>query len=128
MPVLILNSFSLNMLPSPGIGLPTSLVVVQITREEARRLVEKEGYESAIGHADTARILGEELGIELPMNRTTVQLAGGHAIVGQYSGERLPEGVTRLPEGATIKWFKVAVTPPPRPEAVAAAFREMRGT
>jgi hypothetical protein len=126
MAIRILNSFSINMLETTGIGLPISLVVVEITKDDARRLVEKEGCESAVGHPDTARILGQELGIELPMNRTTVRLAGGHVLVGQYSGERLPEGVTRLPEGAAIRWFKVSILPPPRPEAVAAAFREMR--
>ena len=28
--------------------------------------------------------------------------------MGQYSGPRLPEGSTSLPEGATIKWYLIS--------------------
>jgi hypothetical protein len=44
------------------------------------------------------------------MNRANVSLAAGdRVLVGQYSGPRLPEGTTTLPEGATIKWLVVTV-------------------
>ena len=61
---------------------------------------------SCIGHADTAVILGNILGADLPVNRTSVKL-GKHdyILVGQYVGPRLPEGATELPEGATIEWW-----------------------
>ena len=56
--------------------------------------------------ADTAAIFSQQLGVEIPAARVTVSLTHGEIIlVGQYSGPRLPEGATTLPEGATIKWF-----------------------
>lgn len=64
--------------------------------------------ESAIGHADTARIISNMLGIELPSNRINVKLLHGEKmIVAQYSGPRLPEGATTLPEGAKIEFVLV---------------------
>ena len=66
--------------------------------------------ESVIGHADTARIVSGMLGIELPVNRANVKLACGEKmIVAQYSGPRLPEGATVLPEGAKIEFVLVEV-------------------
>ena len=59
---------------------------------------------SAVGHADTARILG------VPMNRINIQLMPGQtAIVAQLQGGRLPEGATTLPEGFSFKFFRVLV-------------------
>lgn len=59
---------------------------------------------SAIGHADTARVLG------VPMNRVNVTLKKGDtAFVAQLQGGRLPEGSTTLPEGFSFKFIKVEV-------------------
>jgi len=59
---------------------------------------------SAIGHADTARVLGVE------MNRVNVTLKKGDvAFVAQLQGGRLPEGSTTLPEGFSFKFIKVEV-------------------
>ena len=67
--------------------------------------------ESIVGHADVARLMGAALAVAVPTNRVSVQLAPGDVLwVGQYSGPRLPEGCTELPEGATIKWYRVDVT------------------
>jgi hypothetical protein len=64
--------------------------------------------ESMIGHIDTAKIISGMLGVELPMNRKNVKLAQGEKmIVAQYSGPRLPEGATTLPEGAKIEFVLV---------------------
>ena len=50
--------------------------------------------ESAVGHADTAAVLG------VPMNRINVKLnSGDTAYIAQLQGGRLPEGSTTLPEG-----------------------------
>ena len=66
--------------------------------------------ESVIGHADTARLVSDILGVELPANRATVKLQKGEKmIVAQYSGPRLPEGATSLPEGAMIEFVLVEV-------------------
>jgi hypothetical protein len=63
-----------------------------------------------IGHAGTARIVGGQLGMELPMNRQSVKLElGEHLVVAQYVGPRLPEGTTELPDGARIDYFVVSV-------------------
>ena len=60
--------------------------------------------ESAIGHADTALILG------VPLNRINVKLRkGDEAVVAQLQGGRLPEGSTKLPEGFEFKFLKVSV-------------------
>ena len=63
-----------------------------------------DGLTSAIGHADTAAILG------VPMNRINVKLSKGDvAYVAQLQGGRLPEGSTKLPDGFSFKFIKVTV-------------------
>jgi len=67
---------------------------------------------SAIGHADTAKIVSGLLGIELPANRISIKMTGMEkVIVAQYSGCRLPEGATILPEGAKIEFWEVSLSP-----------------
>ena len=61
---------------------------------------------SCVGHADTAAILSKLIGLDLPVNRVSVKLEKGDLlIVGQYVGQRLPEGTIELPEGAAIEWW-----------------------
>lgn len=111
---MLLNAFSMNMLAD----FPASIRVTEISVSEARQrllaLAEEAGeaelIQSAVGHADTAAVFAAVLGLPVPANRATVQLrAGDRVIVGQYSGPRMPEGATTLPEGATIKWLAVEV-------------------
>lgn len=65
-------------------------------------------FYSAVGHADTARIFSDTLKTDVGENRCSITLSKDiELLVGQYSGPRLPEGATTLPEGATIKWFHV---------------------
>lgn len=53
---------------------------------------------------------GELLGLPVLVNRITVTMKpGDRAVLGQYSGPSLPEGVTCLPPGASIKWILVTV-------------------
>lgn len=62
------------------------------------------GIISAVGHQDTAHILG------VPCNRINVTLEKGDtAFVAQLQGGRLPEGTTTLPEGFSFKFFKVTI-------------------
>lgn len=65
----------------------------------------------AIGHADTSRIVAGQLEIEDPgAKRVNVELTPGDLLfVAQYSGPRLTEGATELPEGAKIQWWLVEV-------------------
>ena len=102
----ILNAFSLNMIVGNA-----DIVVREVTQKVAAILAP--ACISAVGHADTAAVFSNVLGVEIPCNRATVALKEGDvALVGQYSGPRLPEGATTLPEGATIKWLIVGVNAP----------------
>lgn len=101
---MILNAFSANMLAS----FPASVEFEEIALEQAREYAKN--AESAVGHADTAAVFSDVLGLPVAANRATVALSKGDSVlVGQYIGPRLAEGATKLPEGATIKWLKVTV-------------------
>ena len=102
----ILNAFSLNMLAGNA-----DIHVREVSLDTARNLAK--GCVSVVGHADTAAVFADVLGTDVPCNRVSVTLdKGDTALVGQYSGPRLPEGATSLPEGATIKWMIVCVLRP----------------
>lgn len=109
--MIICNALSLNMLlPTCVMG---ALRFTRATPELVRACIDESecGAESAIGHADTARIVGALLGVDIPASRRDVKLAvGDEIIVAQYSGPRLPEGATALPEGAKIEFFIVTLT------------------
>lgn len=91
--IYLLNAFSLQMLET----YPSS-----VRFEEVDSL--PEGLTSAIGHADTAAVLGVE------MNRVSVTLKKGDiAYIAQLMGGRLPEGSTTLPSGFSFKFIRVIV-------------------
>lgn len=97
----ISNAFSLSMV-APSATVKVSLM----TAEEVAALP----LESAIGHADTAKVVGGLLGIDLPANRANISLNPGEKmVVAQYIGSRLPEGATQLPEGARIEFRLVEI-------------------
>ena len=99
----ITNAFSINML-----SMDSNLKFSRLKEAEARWIVENFPHSSAVGHADTATVLGAALGTEVPMNRTTLQMERGVGLlVGQYKGPRLSEAATALPEGAMIEWWLV---------------------
>ena len=103
----LLNAFSLNML----VGGDADITVREVSQNTAAILAAN--CTSAVGHADTAAVFSSVLGVPVACNRATVTMKDGDvALVGQYSGPRLPEGATSLPEGATIKWMVVAVKEP----------------
>ena len=110
MSIIITNAFSLNML-----NFNADVKIRNLTAEQAKNLIEENAahgglHRSAIGHADMAAVASEALGMHIPMNRSTVELVSGDMLlVAQYSGPRLPEGATTLPEGATIKWMTVSI-------------------
>ena len=102
----ILNAFSLNMIVGNA-----DIAVREVSVTVAAGLAAD--CTSAVGHADTAAVFESVLGVPVPCNRVSVTLKEGDvALVGQYSGPRLPEGCSVLPEGATIKWVVVAVKEP----------------
>jgi hypothetical protein len=119
----ILNAFSASMLdltPAPTgdkIGdfiraaCPVSVTFKVITVEQARAMLVN-GFVSAVGHADTALLFSNTLGVDVRPNRISVSFTEGEqALLGQYSGPRLPEGCSVLPEGAKIVWIRVEVEP-----------------
>lgn len=63
-----------------------------LTPAEARRWLEA-GFESAIGHASTARWLSSLLGLEIPAQRLTVTMEPGDEALVLRLLQRLPEGV-----------------------------------
>ena len=108
----LLNAFSANMLAD----FPISVTFTEISAAAARLILvgfeaDGDSWESAVGHPDTARVFESVLqDVLVPCNRVSLTLqAGDFAILGQYSGPRLPEGATSLPEGAEIKWLLVQV-------------------
>ena len=119
--IYLTNAFSLNMLPGilpksedDYLGSPARIEVIPCDSLGAKEALEsrhhKEGWTSAVGHPSTATIFSQELGLDVPCQRTTVSLKpGDRLVVGQYSGPRLEEGATTLPEGASIRWFEVDI-------------------
>ena len=94
----VCNAFSLQMVQN----FPANIAVEEISKSEFESL--KPTLVSAIGHADTAAVLG------FTPNRVNVALNKGDSIiVAQLMGGRLPEGSTTLPEGFSFKFLKVTV-------------------
>lgn len=92
------NAFSLQMLASPH----TFISVDEISEEEFKR--EAADAISAVGHPDTAAVLG------VAFNRVSLKLNRGDELyVAQLVGGRLPEGATTLPEGFTFKYYHIII-------------------
>ena len=104
--MIVTNSFSLNMIEREKKGV--QIKADPITLSQAREIAGL-GAESAVGHADTAKIFSSLLGVEIPAERKTLSIKNGSVLVGQYTGPRLPEGATELPEGAEINWWIVEI-------------------
>ncbi len=81
----------------------SSYTFSKISLEEARKIA-KTGVESAVGHKDTANVFSNLLNADVPVNRITVS-SPDRMLVGQYTGQRLPEGCSVLPEGSKIEWW-----------------------
>lgn len=116
----ICNAFSLSMLDREIQSRPARDAVYESARvpspvsdelltEYCRMMLDGQiEWESAVGHADTASVFANELGLPIMQNRVSVKLIGEtRALIGQYTGPRLPEGATSLPEGARIEWWIV---------------------
>ena len=65
---------------------------------------------SAVGHPDTAAVISDLLGKEVPPNRISINLQKGDVLyVAQIIGGRLPEGCKTLPENFSLKFYKVEI-------------------
>lgn len=99
-PIYLLNAFSIQMLDNPY-DKETSVKFKELEEDCVPNL---DRLVSAIGHPDTAAVLG------VPCNRIDVKLRSGDtAYVAQLMGGRLPEGSTVLPDGYRFKFFKVKI-------------------
>jgi hypothetical protein len=98
------NAFSPTMLPREE----TTVIFVPVSLGYARYVAQGD-FVSGVGHADTAALFSALLDADVPANRISIKLVPGDdtLVVGQYSGPRLPEGCTILPEGAEIVWWSV---------------------
>lgn len=95
----LVNAFSLQMVES---SMLSHVRFCEVERPESF-----DDYTSAIGHADTAAVLGVE------MNRISISLKkGDELLVAQLVGGRLPEGSTSLPEGFEFKFVRVWIESP----------------
>ena len=95
--IYVANAFSLGMVK------PADLPKVRFAPIQ-RPVLDGLQWTSAVGHADTAALLG------VPMARITVALKPGDTLyVAQLQGPRLPEGTTVLPAGSSFIWIKVTL-------------------
>lgn len=97
--VIVGNAFSLGMLAAS----PVNLRVTEVTIEEVKALIQ-EGFDSAVGHESTARILSALLGVEVPFNRKAVSLSKGDRLV-------VFQLLTRLEEGKVLTEEEVRALP-----------------
>jgi len=118
MKIIICNAFSLSMLDRvqqsgrdamDGVRVPRPINESTLTEYCRMMLDGSIEFESAVGHADTASVFANELGLPILANRVSVKLTDPEtrALIGQYVGPRLAEGTTTLPEGAKIEWWIV---------------------
>lgn len=107
--IILANAFSCGMIARGSYGAAYGADIRGITLAKAKELVSK-GFQSVVGHSDTAKMLEGILGLPVAFNRVSVQLDEGDvAVIAQYDGPRLAEGTTVLPEGAQFRWFIVEI-------------------
>jgi hypothetical protein len=96
------NAFSLSMLPSFTSN-------VEVREVKSLPMV---GYVSGIGHKSLIPILEKMTGHTYPESRINIHLQDGDVLyVAQYTGKRLEEGATELPDGASLSFLRVVVIP-----------------
>lgn len=95
--IYIANAFSTKMLDAP------QTVKFEMVDVDEFNCI-KDNAISAVGHQDTANVLGVE------MNRVSLKLQKNDILyVAELQGGRLPEGVTTLPSGFTFKYIKCEI-------------------
>lgn len=104
--MILSNAFSLQMLDLKN---EHKILVTPLTIGEVRSLLAG-GFTSAVGHPDTASVVGDMLGLDVKPNRINISLDSDTTlVVAQLTGGRLPEGATTLPDGFDIQFVKVEV-------------------
>lgn len=104
----ISNAFSLSMLANVFARLETYPVNPAFAVQQAQN--QGLAVKSCVGHSDIAQIISKDCEYPVTVNRESIKLQRqDHLLVAQYSGPRLPEGATSLPEGAAITYIMVHV-------------------
>lgn len=105
--IYIANAFSLQMIQSAA----AKIAVSKVTAEYVKEYLYGRWAEvvSAIGHADTARVVAGLLESDrVTANRINVALQPNDLlVVAQVTGGRLPEGATELPDGVSLQFYFV---------------------
>lgn len=97
--MILTNAFSASMLSKDE----ATVVFKTVSLEEAKKLVSN-GFVSAVGHASTAQIASQLLGVDVPVNRVQVQLSSGDkALIFQL--------LTRLEEGKVLSAEEILTLP-----------------
>ena len=98
--VFIGNAFSLQMVADNAIICKVAVAPTDIPQEAV----------SIIGHKDTAAVVSNIIGREIPCNRASVMLDDEDTLyVAQIVGGRLPEGVTTIPDGMEIRFYRITM-------------------
>ena len=103
------NAFSVQMLSNLS-DWGTPVTFKKISLDEAKEIL-SDGFTSAIGHADTAQVVSNLLGTDVPANRISISLESDKdtLVIAQIMGGRLPEGSTTIPEGMGIRFIKAQI-------------------
>ena len=103
--IYLVNAFSISMVEPLLQRRPVTLRLERISTETVKLFLTSQSFISAIGHAATANALSKILGINVPVNRTTITMSEGDLlIVFQLSVGRLPPG-KELTEEEIIKAY-----------------------
>ena len=103
----IANAFSLQMI---GNLVKEGGVDISFTEISDLNEIKESETISAVGHPDTAAVISNLLGKEVPANRISISLQKGDILyVAQIMGGRLPEGCKTLPENFSLKFYKVEI-------------------
>ena len=113
--VILANAFSLSMLKPEHVKQGVQIFIKELSIEEVKELL-SQGFESAIGHESTAKILTQLLGVEVPTRRIMVTLEPEITLIVFQLMERLPEGkiltereLQQLIERGKAKFFLVKI-------------------
>lgn len=65
---------------------------------------------SCIGHEEIAKIASQILGFQVKASQIDINLgADDRLFVAQYNGTTIPDDATKLPDGASMKFFEVSI-------------------
>jgi hypothetical protein len=101
----LLNAIPGGLIPADGI----TLRVIPCSAARVGRKLRSGEVLSAVGHADTAALIGALVGAPCAAARISVPalVPGDHHLLALYQGPRLPEGATTLPEGASLAFYEL---------------------